>query len=343
MKFYFAILSILFFSQIVVNSQSIESLQELSKKFRIERYTLIKNNDQNGIIILTQHYLNKIDSSLKITVDKETRKNLLMAYIDIGMSALYNNYDSILNKSYAKELISLTTPDSDIWNNYSWCVFPACYLAQRDYHSSFLDSVIKNHPNIGVRERTVYDIINHANYEMNQEIVQKYYDYFLITFFESKYLANLNKQFGKDKKIKIGKKLPDFEVINLDTNEKINLTSLSGKYYLIDVWATWCAPCLAEMENLHNIYPKYNQKKFDILSISFDANKDVVNEFRQKKWKLPWLNSLVTESINSNLAEIFEISYIPKTILIDPNGIIIAIDRDLRGEKLEKTLAKFIK
>jgi thiol-disulfide isomerase/thioredoxin len=325
-----------------LNNDSLK-LKDLSKKFRTERYSLIKENNQKGLINLTKSYLSIIDTMININIDNNKLKLLLMTYIDIGMSALYNGYDNILNRSYAEKIISIVSPTSDIWKDWSWCVFPASYITQKDFNSGYLDSIIKYNPNIEVRERTVYDIIQHANYESNEKVVQKYYNYFIETFPKSLKINDLNKMFGKSKKIKKGEFLPEFEIVNIDDNEKINLNLLSGKFYLIDIWATWCAPCISEMENLHNVYEKFKNKNFEILSISFDADSNKLKEFRIKKWKMPWLNGCISSGLKSNLAELFEISYIPKTILIDQNAKIIAIDRELRGANLEETLTNLIK
>jgi thiol-disulfide isomerase/thioredoxin len=117
--------------------------------------------------------------------------------------------------------------------------------------------------------------------------------------------------------------------------------SLKGKVYLIDFWAVWCQPCLAEMENLHEVYGKFKPQGFEILSLSLDAKPEDVNEFRRDKWKMPWLHSFV--GLKGEALKQFEVVGIPKTILVNRNGEIVATGVDLRGSRLSETLEQALK
>ncbi len=152
------------------------------------------------------------------------------------------------------------------------------------------------------------------------------------------YLAQFNPQMG----ISVGKEIPDFAVKNLETGETISKESLKGKYVLMDFWATWCAPCVSEMPAMHQAYQHFKDKNFVILSLSFDRKVDDVYNFRKGQWKMPWLHTFLDNSIREQIAQKFEVSGIPKPILVSPEGVILAMEADLRGANLEKTLSKFI-
>ena len=114
---------------------------------------------------------------------------------------------------------------------------------------------------------------------------------------------------------------------------------MKGQVYLIDFWAVWCGPCIAEMPNLHKVYEKYKDEGFTILSLSFDGSPDEVTEYREGEWKMPWLHAFVKGGFQADVAKSFQVLGIPKPILIGKDGAILATERDLRGEKLDKTLA----
>ncbi|HYM20321.1 MAG TPA: thioredoxin-like domain-containing protein [Candidatus Kapabacteria bacterium] len=150
-------------------------------------------------------------------------------------------------------------------------------------------------------------------------------------------------QNNPDALVQTGKLVPSFELALLDGSGNVSNTSMLGKYYMIDFWATWCGPCVHEMPAVHKAYEKFRGKKgFEILSISMDAKQDNIAPFRAKKWKMPWLHAFIPGVFNADLAKKFEIAGIPKPILVSPEGKIVAKDDDLRGENLEKTLAKYL-
>jgi thiol-disulfide isomerase/thioredoxin len=146
-----------------------------------------------------------------------------------------------------------------------------------------------------------------------------------------------------DKRIMVGKPVPDFEVTLLDGKEKVSNKSLLGKFYLIDFWATWCNPCVAEMKNLQKAYEKYKDKNFVILSLSLDRKIEDIKKFRGGKWKMPWLHAFMYDEANKNVIKTFDVKSIPKPILVGFDGRIVATEISLRGENLQKTLADFIK
>ena len=154
---------------------------------------------------------------------------------------------------------------------------------------------------------------------------------------EDRALQELNQR--KKLGIEIGSKAP--EIALSDVNGKIiKLSSLKGKVVLIDFWASWCRPCRAENPNVVRLYKKYKNKNFTIFSISLDQDKnkwiDAINQD-----KLSWPNHVSELSgWRSTSATKYGVSSIPKTFLIDKNGIIIGYD--LRGEALENKLSELL-
>ena len=143
-------------------------------------------------------------------------------------------------------------------------------------------------------------------------------------------------------KLQVGEPAPAFEVQSLeDSTDTYRREELLGTTYLIDFWATWCAPCIAEMPILHEAYEKYRDRGFTILSMSFDAEPINVTLWRgTNEWTMPWLNGFVEGGFDSSVADSFGIVALPRPILIGPDGTILALEGDLRGEDLLRTLSR---
>ncbi|MDR2805779.1 MAG: TlpA family protein disulfide reductase, partial [Dysgonamonadaceae bacterium] len=112
-----------------------------------------------------------------------------------------------------------------------------------------------------------------------------------------------------------------------------------GKYVLLDFWASWCPPCRREMPALVELYNTYKDKNFEIVGYSLDETAD--------DWKkgieelhITWPQLSDCVKWKSIPVQTYDIHGIPNTVLIDPQGIIIA--KGLRGEKLAEKLQELL-
>jgi peroxiredoxin len=155
----------------------------------------------------------------------------------------------------------------------------------------------------------------------------------------SQYVVDLNNKVKEMAKIAIGSEAPDIAMKN-PAGETISLSSLRGKYVLIDFWAAWCGPCRAENPHLVNVYNKYKDKNFEIFGVSLDANRDSWIK-AIKDDKLPWPQVSDLQRWNSPVVKMYNISGIPFSVLLDPQGKIIA--KGLRSAALDQQLSLIFK
>ena len=119
--------------------------------------------------------------------------------------------------------------------------------------------------------------------------------------------------------------------------------TLAGKVVLVDFWATWCGPCVAEIPNVLEQYEKYHKDGFEVVGISLDQEREALEKFVTEQ-KLPWpilFEEPKGDGWQHPLATFYGISGIPTVVLIGRDGNVITLDA--RGEKLGERLDAIFK
>ncbi len=111
---------------------------------------------------------------------------------------------------------------------------------------------------------------------------------------------------------------------------------------LIDFWVTWCPPCVKGIPHLKELHKKYKDRNFEIIGISLDNKKDLVDKYiakEQIKWKMIYSGKAWADDIARN----YKVNLIPSYWVIDKNGILRDFGMHLRDEhKLAKAIEKLL-
>jgi len=130
----------------------------------------------------------------------------------------------------------------------------------------------------------------------------------------------------------------DFTVVDIK-GDSIKLSSLKGKVFMLDFWASWCGPCRYSNKHLVKMYNKYKDKGFEILSVSLDEQK---NDWKKaaSKDKITWMSAIDPGGWDAMAATKWQVDAIPASFLINKNGDVVAIN--LEKDDLEKKIKELL-
>jgi thiol-disulfide isomerase/thioredoxin len=274
---------------------------------------------------------------------RDSKKSIALRQISAVMLLQLEYSLDPLTPDLANEVLKIAPMTSPVWSQARPSIMTVSSFEIGEVRKERLRSFIDKNPDRLTRAFVLAQLAGEAFTkndtlelrELRQELNSRYGD---LT-----YAKAIIQELNGEKRILAGKRAPEFFARTLGIGDTVSSEKFKGKYVLLHFWASYETSSQAEMPYLTSVYEKYKDKKLEIVSFSLDRSPVDVNTFRSKEWKMPWKNVYLHNDFRNSIAKRFEVVEIPKLILINPKGNIIATDIDLRGEALGKTLSEFLK
>ncbi|NMM47762.1 TlpA family protein disulfide reductase [Marinigracilibium pacificum] len=214
-------------------------------------------------------------------------------------------YRDLVIKHYATELNNYTISNND------------------NYHLGFIE-LINTMPKGIVKEEFMHTMA--FGMLKPNEYLEKTYSLYLENTSREDYLKEYKEKYDSFKSLTEDRPSPNFEFENYEGG-KTTLESLRGKYVYIDVWATWCGPCIKEIPELTKLQEQYADKNISFVSISVDSKDDYETWKNMVKDKnLGGIQLFADNGFQSDFMEAYVVEAIPRFILIGPDGNIVKAD-----------------
>lgn len=193
-------------------------------------------------------------------------------------------------------------------------------------------------PGEGIANRLLYDIaVQRLNADDETGI-----DEFMMVFnglcSDSLLKGKILSSYEDWKLLTKGSLAPDFSLV--DTNNHIcSLSDFKGKFLILDFWASWCTPCLREMQPLSDIEDSLDPDKYTIISVNLDNDKNDWNRTLQSK-EIPGIHLYAEKGWDAEIRKVYRVKTIPRYVVIDPDGRIVDIKAPYPSENLNSFLTR---
>lgn len=121
--------------------------------------------------------------------------------------------------------------------------------------------------------------------------------------------------------VEIGKRAPDYRMVKLGTTDTVSIQQeAKGQVTLVNIWATWCIPCRAEMPAIEKLYQTLGPRGLKVMAISIDEGdpRDVQQFVQELNLTFPILHDQ-----SGDIQRIYQTTGVPESFLLDRNGIIV--------------------
>ena len=256
-----------------------------------------------------------------------SRQSVLVFSLNRGLKAYERKQDS-LNKVYEAHK---TFPNLDSIVNTLRLAF--------DGFADKQNQLIIDHINKNLTSLSGILFISRLKINDNIATYSRYDSAIFKAYPNNTFVKDFHQQVFKTIRLAIGNYAPD--IILKDTaGQQVALSKFKGKYVLVDFWASWCGPCRRESAHMVKLYNEFHEKGFEIFSVSLDKDRNAwLNAIRHDKLK--WTHGSDLGFWNSAPAQLYNVSSIPYTVLLDRKGRIVA--KGLFGAEIDDRLNMLLK
>lgn len=225
------------------------------------------------------------------------------------------------DRELAKWLIDATPFGDSLWAMMPFGLARAADLTGDAAHAKLVDRVLVEQLGPQLSGIVLMSRLAAAYEDGNDARAKQLYDRLQQAPWRELGMAEAADAWKPGRKIVKGGKLPSFELAALGGSGKVSSDALRGKLVLVELWASWCQPCIEGMDELHALHREYADAGFEILAISMDEGEAEVTDLR-RRWPMPWTHAFAGEA-RERMYATFETSSLPYSVLVDANGTIL--------------------
>ncbi|MCH7399168.1 TlpA family protein disulfide reductase [Belliella sp. DSM 107340] len=273
-------------------------------------------------------YVNKVSQD-SVDFPKEEVKTKIAA-LDLNRSDLLKSgsYKALIDRRIGDTVSEIMKQDTTLAKS-SEGYEKARFMA--------MDSLLQNQE---VKDQFLFDYIK-SNLEYRGPVhVKSSYDKFIAENQSPKLQSKLEAIKQKWDPIMPGQEVPDFNFVNMEGDE-VKLSDLKGNLVYIDIWATWCGPCIAEHPHWDKMKEEYKDKDISFLTVSIDDSKEPWEKMVKAK-NMEGLQWFTENAWRSEIAQHFMVNAIPRFLLLDKEGKVLDPSADRPSGKIRETVDKHL-